>query len=82
MKYEDLVSSIKAPIFSKHEISLSGKQIYDYQLTRWVKKGYLLKLKNGIYAFNRDYEKIKGEEIASVLYQPSYQNAAAEPAFL
>lgn len=72
MKYEDLVSSIKAPIFSKHEISLSGKQIYDYQLTRWVKKGYLLKLKNGIYAFNRDYEKIKGEEVASVLYQPSY----------
>ena len=72
MKYEDLTSAITAPIFSKHEISLSGKQIYDYQLTRWVKKGYLLKLKNGIYAFNKDYEKIKGEEVAAALYQPSY----------
>ncbi|MEA1970112.1 MAG: hypothetical protein U9N37_00640, partial [Thermodesulfobacteriota bacterium] len=51
---------------------LAGGKLYDYQLTRWVKKGYLLKLKNGIYAFNKDYEKIKGEEVASALYQPSY----------
>ena len=72
MKYEDLVSSIKTPIFSKNEVLLAGKNLYDHQLTRWVKKGYLLKLKNGIYAFNRDYEKIKGEEVASALYQPSY----------
>jgi hypothetical protein len=72
MKYQDLVLSISAPIFSKNEILLAGKKIYDYQLTRWVKKGYLLKLRNGIYAFSKDYEGIKGEEIASVLYQPSY----------
>ena len=72
MKYEDLVSSIRTPIFSKTDVILAGGKIYDYQLTRWVKKGYLLKLKNGIYAFNRDYEKIKGEEVASALYQPSY----------
>ena len=72
MKYEDLISSISAPIFSKNDIMLAGKIIYDYQLTRWVKKGYLLKLKNGIYAFKKDYEKFKGEEVASALYQPSY----------
>jgi len=72
MKYEDLISSIPGPIFSKNDIMLAGKKIYDYQLTRWVKKGYLLKLKNGIYAFKKDYEKIKGEEVASALYQPSY----------
>jgi len=72
MKYEDLISSIRTPIFSKTDVILAGGKIFDYQLTRWVKKGYLLKLKNGIYAFNKDYEKIKGEEVASALYQPSY----------
>jgi hypothetical protein len=72
MKYEDLHSSISTPIFSKNDIMLTGKNIYDYQLTRWVKKEYLLKLKNGIYAFTKDYGKIRGEEVASMLYQPSY----------
>ena len=72
MKYEDLALLIKTPIFSKNDIVLAGGKIFDYQLTRWVKKGYLLKIKNGIYIFKRDYEKIKGEEIAAALYQPSY----------
>lgn len=72
MKYEDLTSLIKIPIFSKNDIVLAGGKIFDYQLTRWVKKGYLLKIKNGIYIFKRDYEKIRGEEIATALYQPSY----------
>ena len=72
MKYEDLALLIKTPIFSKNDIVLAGGKIYDYQLTRWVKKGYLLKIKNAIYIFKRDYEKIKGEEIAATLYQPSY----------
>lgn len=72
MKYEYLNSIINAPIFTKNEVMLEGEKIYDYQLTRWVKKGYLLKLKNGIYAFTKDYERIRGEQIATVLYQPSY----------
>ncbi len=72
MKYEDLALLITTPVFSKNDIMLAGGKIYDYKLTRWVKKGYLLKLKNGIYAFNRDYEKIKGEDVAAALYQPSY----------
>ncbi len=72
MKYQDLTSLIKIPIFSKNDIVLAGGKIFDYQLTRWVKKGYLLKIKNGIYVFKRDYKKIRGEEIAAAIYQPSY----------
>jgi hypothetical protein len=72
MKYTDLTSLIQTPIFSKNDISLAGGNLFDYQLTLWVKKGHLLKLKNGIYAFNKDYEIIKGEEVAAALYQPSY----------
>ena len=72
MKYEDLILLIQTPVFSKTDVMLAGGKIFDYQLTRWVKRGYLLKLKNGIYAFSKDYDKIKGEEVASALYQPSY----------
>ena len=72
MKYSDLTSLIQTPIFSKSDISMAGGKLFDYQLTLWVKKGYLLKLKNGIYAFSKDYERIKGEEVAAALYQHSY----------
>jgi len=72
MKYSDLTSLIQTPIFSKNDVSMTGGKLYDYQLTLWVKKGYLLKLKNGIYAFKKDYKRIKGEEVAAALYQPSY----------
>ena len=72
MKYQDLASSINAPFFSKNDILLSGAKVYDYQLTRWSQKGYIIKLKNGIYAFSKDYERINGNEVASLIYQPSY----------
>lgn len=72
MKYQDLVSSINAPFFSKNDILLAGAKVYDYQLTRWSQKGYIIKLKNGIYAFSKDYERINGNEVASLIYQPSY----------
>jgi len=72
MIYQDLVSSINAPFFSKNDILLAGAKVYDYQLTRWSQKGYIIKLKNGIYAFSKDYERINGNEVASLIYQPSY----------
>jgi len=37
-----------------------------------VKKGYLIRLKNGLYAFSREKEKLRGEGIAFLLCQPSY----------
>jgi hypothetical protein len=51
---------------------LSGHKVLDYQLSLWVKKGYLVRLKNGIYAFSREKEKLRGEGIAFLLCQPSY----------
>lgn len=72
MKYQELVSLINKPFFLKNDIILAGAKLYDYQLTRWSKKGYIIKLKNGIYAFSKDYERINGNEVASLIYQPSY----------
>ena len=72
MKYNDLSKVIKGSYFSRSDLLSQGQKIFDYQLHLWVKKGYLLKLRNGVYAFVKDRERIKGEEIATLLYQPSY----------
>lgn len=72
MKYQELTSTIKEPFFSRIDLALAGQRILDYQLSLWVKKGYLIRLKNGLYAYRRDMEKIRGEEVAFLLCQPSY----------
>jgi hypothetical protein len=72
MKYNELSAAIKSPVFSRNDLALSGHKVLDYQLSLWVKKGYLVRLKNGIYAFSREKERLQGEGIAFLLYQPSY----------
>ena len=72
MKYNELSAAIKGPVFSRNDLALSGHKVLDYQLSLWVKKGYLVRLKNGIYAFSREKEKLRGEGIAFLLCQPSY----------
>lgn len=72
MKYNELVAAVKGPIFSRNDLALAGYKIFDYQLGLWVKKGHLVRLKNNLYAFSREKEALRGEEIAFFLYQPSY----------
>ena len=72
MKYDNLTKIIKAPYFSRSDAMLSGQKLLDYQISLWVKKGNLLRLKNGLYAFTKDKERIKGEEVAAFIYEPSY----------
>ena len=72
MKYQDLTSVINGPVFSRNDLALAGHKVHDYQLSLWVKKGYLIRLKNGLYAFRRGMERLQGEEIAFLLCQPSY----------
>jgi len=72
VKYNELSAAIKSPVFSRNDLALSGHKVLDYQLSLWVKKGYLVRLKNGIYAFSREKERLQGEGIAFLLYQPSY----------
>jgi len=72
MKYNDLISLIQGPVFSRNDLELSGHKVLDYQLSLWVKKGYLLRLKNGLYAFSREKDRLRGESIAFLLCQPSY----------
>jgi hypothetical protein len=72
MKYSELTAAIKGPVFSRTDLALSGYEVLDYQLSLWVKKGYLVRLKNGLYAFRREMEKVRGEGVAFLLCQPSY----------
>jgi len=72
MKYNDLLKTIQAPYFSRGDHLLDGQKLFDYQICLWVKKNNLLRLRNGMYAFTKDKERIKGEEIAAFLYEPSY----------
>ncbi len=72
MKYNDFEKHFQRPVFSRQDLLLHGLKVFDYQLSLWVKKGYLLKLKNGLYAFARDANRMNKEEVACLLYEPAY----------
>jgi len=72
MKYYELTAEIKTPVFSKQDLLIQGLKVYDYQFNLWAKKGYLLKIKNGLYVFAKEADKITPQEIALWLYEPSY----------
>ncbi|MFH1187394.1 MAG: hypothetical protein V1688_00870 [bacterium] len=72
MKYIDLINKIKEPIFSLQDLRLLGLKVFPYQISDWAKKGYIIPLKNGLYAFADKKNVLAGEHIAFSLYQPSY----------
>ncbi|MFA5271667.1 MAG: hypothetical protein WC412_04930 [Candidatus Omnitrophota bacterium] len=51
-----------------------NKQLLKNQLTRWEKKGHILKLKRGIYLLNQYDRKVTPSRfyLANQLYEPSY----------
>jgi len=72
MKYIELSQQIKTPIFSLNDLKLEKLKVFPYQLSKWSDKGYIIKLKNGLYAFSGRSDKLINEHIAFQLYQPSY----------
>ncbi|MGD9579694.1 MAG: hypothetical protein AB7Y74_15775 [Syntrophorhabdus sp.] len=72
MKYNDLAAAIKTPVFSRQDLLIQGLKVYDYQFNLWTKKGYLLKIKKGLYVFAKDADKVTPQEIAVLLCEPSY----------
>lgn len=72
MKYIELSQKINSNIFSLQDLKINACHVSSLQLTRWVDKGYLVKLKNGIYLFANKKEQTLKEHIAFSIYQPSY----------
>lgn len=72
MKYLDIkISLIKLkPIFSAKDLELAGFKVFPYQLSRWVKDGYIRRLGAGLYLFSE--AKTAQEFIANHLREPSY----------
>lgn len=72
MKYQQLQSKIREPLFSLQDLRLNKINIYPYQLNLWKKKGYLESVKNGVYIFVDRRDNIECNELAFSMYQPSY----------
>ena len=78
MKYDDFRKKFKKfpvlDISTALRITGENPQVMRNQITRWVKSGYLIKLKRGLYLFN---ETDRGRDVAQLfiankLYEPSY----------
>lgn len=59
--------------FSNHQIELVFPKFDLKNLSRWQKKGYLVKLRNGLYTFPEHTQKHGfNMYVANKMYQPSY----------
>jgi predicted transcriptional regulator of viral defense system len=76
MKFEEFIKVYKnAPLIDASTFFLyENPYNLRRQVREWVKKGYLLPLKKGIYIFNEDYRKIQLSVffVANFLVSPSY----------
>ena len=72
MKYQDFYKTIKKPYFSRLDISIMGLTVYNYQISLWVKKGYIERIKRGLYIFSERRNELSPEEMSFLIYDPSY----------
>jgi len=76
MKYEDLLSKVsKVPCFTTRFLA-AGEDLSQIrlQLSRWVKRGRLIKLHKGLYSLSEPYRRVRPEPfyIANSLKSASY----------
>ncbi len=72
MKYQDFYKTIKKPYFSRLDISFMGLKVYNYQISLWAKKGYIERIKRGLYIFSERKSELSPEEMSFLIYEPSY----------
>lgn len=77
MKFSEFREKVrKLPYFRANILSHLGddKNILEVQLSDWVKKGYVIKLRRGIYTLSNNQRSCRVSEyfLANNLYSPSY----------
>ncbi|RKY28314.1 MAG: hypothetical protein DRP61_02110 [Candidatus Omnitrophota bacterium] len=76
MKFKDFIKIYKeAPLIDSSTFSLYEEpRDLRRQVREWVKKGYLLVLKRGLYIFSEEYRKVQPSLffVANFLFAPSY----------
>ena len=74
MIYSDLYSTIRSPLFTIKQVnrvfSQESPHVIRMQLSRFVTRGLIDRIKQGVFVFNN--QKVDELVIASALYQPSY----------
>lgn len=75
MKYIEFRKLVKSPIFTTQLLRNLGASYTPSQLTNWQKKGHIVKLRGGLYAFS-DTLPLSPNVIAPHLVQPSYISLA------
>lgn len=73
MKYTDFRKRITKfyPVFTRDDIRIiTDNSVFDNQISQWIDKGYLIKLKNGVYCLKENIPH--NFLIAKKLYEPSY----------
>lgn len=72
MRYIDFQNSINKPFFRETDLSFRVLNISKIQLYRWVKDGYIKRVKIGLYVFENRKTDIDIRTISFFLYEPSY----------
>jgi predicted transcriptional regulator of viral defense system len=72
MKYIDFRQKLKSPLFTPQELRLAGLKVFNYQLSLWRQKGYLVKVRNGLYLLADRAGEVTAEAAAARVYAPSY----------
>ncbi len=72
MKFYELEKKIKKAYFTDSDIKLYGFNVYPYQFSLWIKDKKLGRIKRGIYYFEERKLEITAEEVAGLIYGPSY----------
>ena len=83
MNYQEFYNEWKKhPVFSINEVYAWDAGFNKNNLTRWVIKGYLIRLLNGFYSFP-EYQDVPNIyfHIANKIYQPSYISLQTALAF-
>src|SRR3989344_6406042 len=75
MKYQEFKNSINKAFFRKFELSLLGIKISDSQVNLWQKRGYIKRLKSGLYVFpdlTKNLDISDFNTMSFLMYEPSY----------
>lgn len=73
MNYQEFQERYRGrKLFRPRDIRLRYPNFEAARLTEWGKKGYILKLRNGLYAFNSEKDALDPYFVANRIYEPSY----------
>lgn len=72
MQYIEFQNLVTTPLFTPQDLKILGATYTPSQLTGWIQKGYITKLRGGLYIFTRQLSTLPPESLAPHLVSPSY----------